>query len=82
MYVWIISFFIAVMYLIISKKLYIAANRIELIYRLLCIESFVFLIASYITNNDLYIKVLYAILFLEIFLLLVKKIKRNIKITD
>lgn len=69
MYVY-VSILIAIIYLLISKRKSSTINKCETIYRILCIESVVFLIASIISDNYLYRKVLYTILFLEALFLL------------
>ena len=74
MYVWIISIFVAIIYLLISKKKSTITNKAETLYRILCIESFVFLIASFITDAYKYRVVLYTLLFLEMLFLFTKKI--------
>jgi hypothetical protein len=76
-YVWIISIFVAIIYLFIGKKKSTITNKAETIYRILCIESSVFLLAWIITDSDLYEKVLCAILFLEALFLFTKKISNK-----
>lgn len=73
MYVY-VGILVAIIYLLISKKKSTTINKSQTIYRILCIESVVFLIASIISDNYLYGKVLYTILFLEALFLLTKKI--------
>lgn len=75
--VWIIGIFVALVCLIIGKKKSTITNKADTIFYILSLEAFVFFIAYFFTYNERYKKAWIILLFLEVLILVIKRVTRK-----